>query len=351
MSSFRFPCFVRTDLRARVYPRGFTLVELLVVIAIIGVLVSLLLPAVQAARESARRIQCQNHLKQFALGIENYESSLKVFPASGIVDTSITATYESRSGRMMSWIVLVLPYVEQTALHSEFDFNQSVLNQPKEPQRNQPAQFRCPSDQSKGRFYQDPTFTNNKVFAKGNYAAFVSPMHVEYQHQFRAVLTSHQPHSHRNIANDGASNCVMLSEVRTRSHPQDQRGAWALPWTATSLLSFDMHDVSSYATGNGYTPWSASLGQTQPPNNQKSNLDMLYNCVDPAEAQLRRMPCSTYSTSGSMFYLSAAPRSLHPNCVNVAYADGHISTLTDNVDEFLMARLISIEDGEPITPP
>jgi prepilin-type N-terminal cleavage/methylation domain-containing protein len=162
MSSFRFPCFVRTKHRAREYSRGFTLVELLVVIAIIGVLVSLLLPAVQAARESARRIQCQNHLKQFALGIENYESSLKVFPASGIVDTSITATYESRSGRMMSWIVLVLPYVEQTALHSEFDFNQSVLNQAKEPQRNrvsplhqEAALVTLPSITNRSRFSAD----------------------------------------------------------------------------------------------------------------------------------------------------------------------------------------------------
>jgi prepilin-type processing-associated H-X9-DG protein len=320
-----------------------------VVIAIIGVLVSLLLPAVQAARESARRMQCQNHLKQFALGIENYESSLKVFPASGIVDTSITATYESRTGTMMSWIVLVLPYVEQTALHAEFDFNQSVLNQAKEPQRNLPAFFRCPSDQAKGRFYQDPSFTNNKSFAKGNYAAFVGPMHVEYQNLTRGVLTSHQPHSHRNIANDGASNSLMLSEVRTRSNPLDQRGAWALPWTGASLLSFDMHSVT--AVGSGYVPWSASLGLTQPPNNQRtSNLDMLYNCADTAEAQLRRMPCNTYG-GGAMFYLSAAPRSLHPNCVNVAYADGHVSILSDNVDEYLMARLISIEDGESVTPP
>src|SRR5688572_18149126 len=87
---------------------AFTLVELLVVIAIIGVLVALLLPAVQAAREASRRIKCQNHLKQLGLGIENYESSYKVFPASGIVDTSI-ALYESRTGRMFSWVVLILP--------------------------------------------------------------------------------------------------------------------------------------------------------------------------------------------------------------------------------------------------
>jgi len=144
----------------------------------------------------------------------------------------------------------------------------------------------------------------------------------------------------------------MLSEVRTRANPLDQRGTWALGWTGSTLLSFDMHDQSIDLTlGNsGYTPWSASLGQAQPPNNQGSNLDMLYVCPDPAEAQLRRMPCNTFGT-GSNNYMSAAPRSEHPGCVNVAYADGHVTILTNNVDEFLMARLISIEDGESVSPP
>lgn len=344
--------FCSRPFRRRTHQRGFTLVELLVVIAIIGVLVALLLPAVQAAREASRRIKCQNHLKQLALGVENYESSLKAFPASGIVDATITATYESRSGKMFSWIVLTLPYLEQTPLHSEFDFGQTVLNQTKEPQRNQPAVLLCPSDQAKGRFYQDSTYTNNKIFGKGNYAAFVGPVHVEYQNRYRGVLTSHQPHSHRNVT-DGTSNTVMLSEVRTRTQTTDQRGAWALPWTGSSQLSFDMHDVTNTFTGMdvGYQPWTASVGQTQPPNNQKtSNLDMLYVCPDPADSQLKRMPCNTFGP-GANNYLSAAPRSLHPGCVNVAYADGHVSILTDNIDETLMARLISIEDGGSVTPP
>jgi prepilin-type N-terminal cleavage/methylation domain-containing protein/prepilin-type processing-associated H-X9-DG protein len=332
--------------------RGFTLVELLVVIAIIGTLVSLLLPAVQAAREASRRIKCQNQLKQLALGIENYESSLRQYPASGIVDTS-ALTYNPRSGRMFSWIVLTLPYIEQSALHAEFDFNMTALDQAKEPQRNQPAILLCPSDQAKGRMFQDSTFTNNKIFGKGNYAAFVGPMHLEDQYRYRAVLTSHQPHRNRDIAVEGTSNSVMLSEVRTRANLNDQRGAWVLPWAAASQLSFDMHDTSNSSSGNpqGYTPWSASLGATQPPNNLKTtNLDMIYNCTDPAEAQVRRMPCNSYG-SGAAGYLSAAPRSLHPGCVNVAYADGHVSIFNDNIDEFLMARLISIEDGGAVTPP
>jgi prepilin-type N-terminal cleavage/methylation domain-containing protein len=90
---------------------GFTLVELLVVIAIIGVLVALLLPAVQAAREAARRSQCSNNLKQLSLGLLNYENVMSTLPPAGI------------DSNQMSWTVLLLPYIEQQALYSQFNFN------------------------------------------------------------------------------------------------------------------------------------------------------------------------------------------------------------------------------------
>ena len=332
-------------------PRGFTLVELLVVIAIIGVLSSLLLPAVQAARESARRIKCQNNLAQLGLGIQNYEDSLRYYPASGITDAS-QAQYESRSGTMMSWAVLILPFIEQAPLHAQFDFNVSVLNQSKEPQSKQIAVMMCPSDETKGRYYTDGTYTSNKIFAKGNYAAFCSPVHVELQSRYRSALNSHMPQNSAHVATDGTANTLLLSEVRTRANQQDQRGAWALPWTGSSLLAFDMHD-STYTSNikeGGYTPQAFSLGQTQRPNNQGPNLDMLYVCPDPAEAQLRRMPCNVFG-GGANNYLSAAPRSHHPSCVNVVYADRHIGTLTDSIDEYVMAKLVSIEDASLVTPP
>ncbi len=89
---------------------AFTLVELLVVIAIIGVLVALLLPAVQAAREAARRIQCQNHLKQVSLAAHNYHDSLRQLPPGCILSNSL------------GWHVFVLPFMEQRPLYDQFDF-------------------------------------------------------------------------------------------------------------------------------------------------------------------------------------------------------------------------------------
>lgn len=95
--------------------KGFTLVELLVVIAIIGILIALLLPAVQAAREAARRTQCLNNLKQLGIACHNYNDTLKKLPWN----------YDPRTGQLApySWIVAILPYAEQDNLHTQVNFN------------------------------------------------------------------------------------------------------------------------------------------------------------------------------------------------------------------------------------
>jgi prepilin-type N-terminal cleavage/methylation domain-containing protein/prepilin-type processing-associated H-X9-DG protein len=96
--------------------RGFTLVELLVVIAIIGVLVALLLPAVQSAREAARRMKCQNNLKQLGLALHNYHDVFGSFPSGSI-----------RSNQT-SWHAFILPFIEQKNLYDQFTFNQGAYN-------------------------------------------------------------------------------------------------------------------------------------------------------------------------------------------------------------------------------
>ena len=99
---------------------GFTLVELLVVIAIIGILIALLLPAVQAAREAARRSQCSNNMKQLGLALHNYHDVFKVLPPGGLRD-ALRATPVAR-GNGLAWNVFILPFMEQQALHDQFDF-------------------------------------------------------------------------------------------------------------------------------------------------------------------------------------------------------------------------------------
>lgn len=102
----------------RIRRPAFTLVELLVVIAIIGVLVALLLPAVQAARESGRRTSCQNNIRQFGVACTNYHDTFNVLPTGAM--PAYTAVNRSNE---LGWQVLILPFIEQKGLHSEFNFN------------------------------------------------------------------------------------------------------------------------------------------------------------------------------------------------------------------------------------
>jgi prepilin-type N-terminal cleavage/methylation domain-containing protein len=190
--------------------RAFTLVELLVVIAIIGILIALLLPAVQAARESARRSQCTNNLKQFGLALHNYHESFGRLAPQAIMPTPA-------NNRHWGWGALVLPYIEQDALHSQLAPDggvmplattlyggKALLQQPL------PA-FKCPSDPS-------PTlnsfYTN---YANSNYAANQDVLTVPGNPTLK--LTD---------IKDGTTNTFLLAERRLNVEPIAQRHTGAV---------------------------------------------------------------------------------------------------------------------------
>jgi prepilin-type N-terminal cleavage/methylation domain-containing protein/prepilin-type processing-associated H-X9-DG protein len=144
--------------------RGFTLVELLVVIAIIGVLVALLLPAVQAAREAANRSSCQNNLKQIGIGLHNYHDTYKALPAGYI--------YTSGNGQPeWGWAVAILPFMEEQGLYDQLRHQTIRLNQlyrSGAPAADQALlqtvieTYRCPSDARQ-------TLANNEQFGSSNH--------------------------------------------------------------------------------------------------------------------------------------------------------------------------------------
>lgn len=336
---------------------GFTLVELLVVIAIIGLLVSLLLPAVQAARGAARRIQCKNRLKQLALAVHNYESTKRELPAAGQYDPLTEARYVSyyeridmKSGANHSWLVSLLPYLEENALYDQFNLDEHVTGNPTDPQAVQPGSLLCPSGEAYGRQFQSPEDfgTRQTTFAKANYAAWVNPFHADSIYQsgpiaiYAAKLTD---------VTDGTSNTLMLSEVRTRDNSEDQRGAWALPWSGSTLLAFDLHPerislglryrLPEHSAD--YIPNEKSFGVTQLPNSPQ--VDVLYECPDPVGEVLDRLPC----TDAWRGYISAAPRSNHPGGVNTTYVDGRVSFLSEDIDELSMLYLVMMDDENIIT--
>ncbi len=121
---------------------GFTLVELLVVIAIIGILIALLLPAVQAAREAARRTQCSNNLKQQGLALHNYHDANKVFP-SGTVSHGVCCSALSD----MVWTIAILPYMEQEATSDQFNYNLPIEDAANNFIKTRKiTSYACPSD-------------------------------------------------------------------------------------------------------------------------------------------------------------------------------------------------------------
>lgn len=147
---------------------GFTLVELLVVIAIIGVLIALLLPAVQAAREAARRIQCSNNLKQIGLAMHTYHDVNKRLPLQQTCCFASTAT----TPRIFhSWAVRILPYIEQNNLHEQFTFGKDLgLSTTDIALKQKPLDaFMCPSDPLAGTLADGHDDGNGIDLASTNY--------------------------------------------------------------------------------------------------------------------------------------------------------------------------------------
>jgi prepilin-type N-terminal cleavage/methylation domain-containing protein len=152
------PIMLQQSKARRSLRHGFTLVELLVVLAIIGVLVSLLLPAVQMVREAARKTQCQNNLKQLSLALHNYQSAHRVIPL---------AMYEKDDAPFAwTWGTMTLPFVEQSNLYQSFDLGQSPISDKNVELLSVPLTvFRCPSEKApRHASFLDPvSFTELEV--------------------------------------------------------------------------------------------------------------------------------------------------------------------------------------------
>jgi prepilin-type N-terminal cleavage/methylation domain-containing protein len=185
--------------RCRRRTQGFTLVELLVVIAIIGVLVALLLPAVQAAREAARRSSCTNNLKQIALAMHNYHDTHKKFPAYQYHVSNVNA-WQGHSA-----FTMILPYIEQGNVYDMVNFTLAWDNGA-QPRQQRIDTFLCPTD----GVYPDPAWGGNNYMGCGggrvNFYDTGNPIDAS------GIFVRRRESTFADIR-DGSSNVVMLSEI------------------------------------------------------------------------------------------------------------------------------------------
>lgn len=323
--------------RANVCRRAFTLVELLVVIAIMGVLIALLLPAVNAARESARKMQCGNNIKQMALACLSYQTTYQVLPPAADYANKNYKDLVEKDLRA-NWIILVLPYVGQENLFNEINgmLKQSGINVEsdatsktdqnvtmKSCRETEIPSFLCPSDGSNRiKFESEMTsFTG----ARCNYGA---NMGLDYSYNLYANWSNNLKHGVMGPGKsmkteemiDGASNTIMTAELRAGIVSCDGRGTWSLGGAGPSAIA-----------GCGY------MGDSKGPNSKNNAADDIYGC-DKVEAKVGGyddlvtlgMECSN-SASAIAHYGQATSRSAHPGGVQTAFCDGSVHWITDGI--------------------
>ncbi len=209
--------------------RGFTLVELLVVIAIIGILVALLLPAIQAAREAARRTQCSNHLKQIGLALQNYHDTYQILPPSYV---------NNGPDIKWGWGLLILPFMENQALFDNIDpirWGGGGGNAVHRADQNEFLEekidsYRCPSDPMSRD--TNPYFTGTGPAGASNYV--ISEGVAAYD-----TGASHTSHTFADIY-DGLSNTILVGERDTSDIPGNEHAGaiWPGRQNSTSSVGF-----------------------------------------------------------------------------------------------------------------
>ena len=224
---------------------GFTLIELLVVIAIIAILIALILPAVQQAREAARRTQCRNNMKQLVLALHNYESTHSVLPASRLYPESVIHDnpgdpLDPNESAYQSWTTLVLPYIEQANLHDDLDFNYAWhAAENRHAISHQLPTFLCPSAPSSDR--TDPNWVVGA--AAGDYGSINEVKKKVYSQVLglpepssmarAGVLSKGYSNKFAQVL-DGTSNTIILAE------------AGGQPFVYTSQGLMDADDFAAY---------------------------------------------------------------------------------------------------------
>ena len=325
---------------------GFTLVELLVVITIIGILIALLLPAVQAAREAARRLQCSNHLKQVALAMHSYHTANDCLPAGGYYlkgDMSYDMIAAAHT-----WIESLLPYLEQQGWYDRFDFNSRMIEgvNPSVINGVTVATLMCPSDPNAGLlpnsrqdWHMLPT-TGESMGASyipcAGPASLISTISVGFcvippadpNYNCQGGRSSILGNSSLIWDIDGPGIFTMGIIARRFGEITDGLSSTFLVGeTLPAYDQFHMYFVSHCHVGS---------------NNAPPNYHKLYpECIEARDTYFEESPLPCYR-------LMMGFKSEHPGGVTMALADGSVQFVSENIDYYIWCILGGRDDGAPI---
>lgn len=304
--------------------RGFTLVELLVVIAIIGILIALLLPAVQAAREAARRSQCTNNLKQLGLAMHNYHDTHKCFPYGWRVEAA------DQNHRRDCWYQRILPYMEQQPLYEKYeaDPNQYIFYMPVTIQGVPVGAFMCPSDPSgpaMGAGGSNNGFQGNYAVCGGGGTGGVGTTPFDMntvRPDNGGMFGTSTPGRAYNFASclDGTANTLLSSEGMIR-------GSTGATWG----------ELGGYWGGAPHG--SFAFSSAEPPNTTVP--DRVYSCKS---TTWPNAPCENGNAGGLVGRWCFA-RSYHPGGVNVGLCDGSVRFVSETVDRITFRNAGNRMDG------
>jgi prepilin-type N-terminal cleavage/methylation domain-containing protein/prepilin-type processing-associated H-X9-DG protein len=327
--------------------QGFTLIELLVVIAIISVLIALLLPAVQSAREAARRIQCTNNLKQVGLAMHNYESIAGAFPLVGVIAPGTPLPWVGWSGQAR-----ILPLLEQSPMFNSINFtlpytmpdNYTVASQAI-------SSFLCPSEVNNqptppSSFFNTPKGITNYGLCEGDWFVYMtgSPL----------TRSAFAPNISRKFANftDGTSNTMLASENKVRNACYICFGGLSLISSATSVPDPTANPFtvapeyggSCGAVAQSHTSWvdgdaqETGITTAWPPNKQ------ILGLMGEGDLDLTGTPFF----GGGPTFAAITARSFHPGGVNMLLADGSVRFIKSTVAGATWRALGTIAGNEVV---
>lgn len=321
--------------------KGFTLIELLVVIAIIAILIALLLPAVQQAREAARRTQCKNNLKQLGLALHNYHDTFNIFPIqAGLANIGTDVAHPRPNQpwtggrhRKGSMLVQLLPYIEQANLYNQIPFANDVdawfFNVANGVRTQNIPAFLCPSD----------TISVNRDRAHANYMASMGHQRMSDRSGWCANQWPGNTLGTGANAGHGTSiNIAQISGIFARGAAAAKMRDITDGTTNTILMAESRPDCNDH----GAQGWFSSNGTFMLATTAPINFNTCRN--KPGYMPRTCNDWSSWQTSGGI-------KSLHTGGAQALMCDGSVHFLSENMDYLTLQRLGDRRDGQVVNWP